>query len=421
MRQTNRRRTLSWIAAALLALAAAAFLVLTADPTPTTMESRRLFGLWRLREGLGAAGLILAALFAASFGARRETFLSVLSVMLVTGLFFGVLEGAGRAGLVHWPDLLSPSGGEASGWSRSPNIHVSGETYQDIATRHGIAHDPMPFDYATDANGFRNPPDAAPPEIIILGDSIVLGAQVARDQTMDAVLARELRLPVMQAALLGLAIQEQHDMLKEVAPDLTGKTVVQVFFEGNDLRDSRRYHSRAPEAPASKKSSFLSAIWTLLARASDPTPPWHGADYCSIADQRTLFLWTRKSFDGLMDEVPRIADAITGFKAHVEGQGGRYLLAFVPTKYRVLHPHCSFPEDSTIAVAEDHLSNLPQQLADWSEALNIPYIDLTPALSAAAAAGDIPWLWGDTHWSAAGHAAAGRALANWPALNGNLR
>jgi hypothetical protein len=48
-------------------------------------------------------------------------------------------------------------------------------------------------------------------------------------------------------------------------------------------------------------------------------------------------------------------------------------------------------------------------------------LDLTAALRAACARGDVPWFPADTHWNANGCRAAAEALADWPLVRAAIR
>lgn len=390
--------------AGLALLAAVAVLVATASMP----EPERLFGRWRLRHVALAAGLAVVAggLLCRAFG--RQILFGYVTVALTVLAFLGGLELAAALGVLG--RLLPAAGGDgaAIGWELQPGLDVSGETRQDIATRLGLDSDPIGFRFQTDGYGFRNGGD---PEgrIVVLGDSIVLGAAVPREETVAERLEALTGVPAMQAALLGLSVQEEQRMLLASGLPLAGKTVVQVVFEGNDLLDSRRWREAAetPE-PAPPRRSPLRMLWAWLVRVSNPPAAY---ETCEIGDRTHAFLWTRRSFAGVEDEVDPIVSAIAGFERELAARDARLVLVLVPTKYRVLAGLCRFPPQSIIADPERNLSDLPDRLAAWAGETGIAYLDLTPALTEAAAGGAVPWFWGDTHWNATGHAVAAEAIA----------
>ncbi|WP_146346600.1 alginate O-acetyltransferase AlgX-related protein [Phaeobacter marinintestinus] len=406
----HRRMVCVGLAAA-SALLGVAVLMTTASPSKV---EGALFGLWRLRHVLVALVLILAALSFARLARSRTALLSLWAAILPVTFFCIALELLGRFGVVDWTTLLMPpkAPGESIGWSLQPNVDVKGETGQDIAARLKLPHDPIPFAFSTDDHGFRNGQEAQG-EVIILGDSIVLGAAVPFEQTVAEVIEDDLGIPVMQAALLGLSIQAEHDMIAQADLPLEGKTVVQLLFEGNDLLDSKTYRRQATQQPSATDTtgvSIANLMWSKLVDLSNPPAKYHT---CQIGDQTYAFLWTRQSFDGVEGEFDEITQAIEDFRAMLNDKGADYRLVFVPSKYRVLESLCVFPPDSAISNRNDNLSDLPDRLPQWAATHDVSFLDLTDPLKSQAESGEIPWFWGDTHWNASGHEIAGQKIANW--------
>ncbi|MEM7318318.1 MAG: hypothetical protein AAF408_04770 [Pseudomonadota bacterium] len=412
---THRRRWLAWLLAGLLTGLCFASLVYSADPSRT---EGLMFGLWRLRHVAVAGFLLLAAVAFLCLALGRSAWLAFWSAALPVGLFCIALEGAGRLGLINWDAMLTPRNTQEQsvGWSLRPNISVQGITAQDIASRYNMPQDPIHFEFATDQYGFRNGADTDA-QIILLGDSIVLGAAVAPDQTVAEVVQDRAEVQAMQAALLGLSVQAQHDMLLSSGLPLDGKKVVQFLFEGNDLLDSNAYmaqltaSSDAGNESADKVSSSLGKLlWSKLVDLSNPPENYNS---CQIGPQTYLFLWTRRSFQGVESEFDNIVRSILEFRSKLRQAGAEYALVFVPSKYRVLHDICLFPADSAISDPQDILTVLPQQVQRFAEENGIGFLDLTAALKSTSKSGDIPWFWGDTHWNAIGHETAGREIAGW--------
>jgi lysophospholipase L1-like esterase len=96
--------------------------------------------------------------------------------------------------------------------------------------------------------------------------------------------------------------------------------------------------------------------------------------------------------------------------------GAHFLLAFVPTKLRVLRGLMTIPSNSDL-VSRRPLDDLPEQLGVWARQHDIPYLDLTPTLISAAQSGELVYLADDGHWSASGHRVVaervGAALEPW--------
>ncbi len=406
----GRRRptTLLVIAIGFLAAGIVSLVLSAADPRGPDF----LFGAWRFRDIAIAGGLFFAAAASVTAWISRVAAIAFWASVLPALVLLALLEGVGRIGLVDWSALLEPERAvsRGPGWTLQPDASVEGETYQDAATRFGVDHAPILFEFKTDQFGFRNS-DNAKADIIILGDSIVLGALVPKTLTVDSIVAEALKTPVAQAALLGISIQRQHEMLLESGIPLDGRRVVQFFFEGNDLLDSFGYrNAEVDRTAAANQRSLLKLIWSPLVRLTS-----RPGDYssCNIGDQTYYFIWARNSFEGRMDEFGPISASILTFKQRIEDVGGEYALVFVPTKYRVLHKQCEFPESSLISDPNEQLSDLPNTVRNWAEAAGIDFLDLTDALQSRAAAGMSPWFWGDTHWNVDGHMIAGEAIADW--------
>jgi hypothetical protein len=408
---TNRRRIafgFVLIGGALTGLLV--WLLAAEQPTP-----QLLFGRFRFREFALIILLALSLGGLACLSAGRQILVGYLACLIPLGLIIVFAESLSRIGLLDLETLLSPAAAAEEpgpGWTLQPNIVVTGETRQDIAVRYGLQNDPIPFEFKTDAYGFRNEPGSKG-EIVILGDSIVVGAAVPAEATIAEVVEERVGRPVVQAALLGTSIQRQHEFLIGSGLPLEGRKVIQFLFEGNDLLDSRN-HRIAPDDQAAgaspRDTSFLRFLWTRLVRLTNPEAPYHS---CDIAGQVYAFLWTQQSFADLEGEVEPITQAISDFRSELETVGADYALVFVPTKYRVLHELCTFPPASKIAHPADNLSGTPTYLAAWASEAAISFLDLTPQLKAAARAGEIPWFWGDTHWNEVGHRVAGEAVARW--------
>ncbi|UXX81711.1 alginate O-acetyltransferase AlgX-related protein [Roseovarius pelagicus] len=405
-----RHRGTAAILSALLAVGSIAALVLSVSDFAS---EDMLFGLWRMRHVAFATGLMILAIASACYARGAGAWLGFLASVIPVCLLLIVMELAGRMGLVNWAALLSPIPAQAEtvGWSLRPDISVQGQTGQDIAARLGLPHDPIPFDFRADEYGFRNG-DELGGNFIFLGDSIILGAAVPVDETIAEVTEDILKEPVMQAALLGLSIQGQHDMLRASGLPLAGRTVVQFLFEGNDLLDSHAYRHQEDRSAHEEtgERSLGKLVWEKLVTLSNPAARYYT---CMIDGQNVAFLWTRRSFDGVEGEVAHIATAIRDFRAELRRQDANYALVFVPTKYRVLEAQCSYPHSSPIANADANLSSLPGELKQFTDDENVRFIDLTPPLMSAAQKGVLPWFWGDTHWNSTGHATAGKTIAEW--------
>ena len=390
-------------------------LVLSADATPT--YGRRLFGLWRMRDVVLAGALFVVAGGFLAAAASRHALLAFVAAGMGVGGTFAMLEAAGALGLVSWPALLAPRASEL-GTRPVPHLDVAGTTFQDTASRWGLPSDPMPFRYRTDRHGFRNDIDRAHSDVYLLGDSVLVSVLVPFPQTVAPRLEGTIGRPVMQVALIGKSAQEVQQLFRDAGVEVRGRLVIQFVFEGNDLRDSKRFREGATgAAPASFAERTLTQQLVLaLQRLTQPVAGAAALRTCTVGDQTYTFLWEREAFAGVEGEATVVSDSLLRFGAEIRAAGGEFGVVFVPTKLRILGPLCRFPAGSALADLASHLGPLRDHLRAWSERSGVKLLDLTEPLLGAARMGRIPWFWGDTHWNAEGHAVAAEALAAWEPL-----
>ncbi len=411
-----RTRLLAALAA--LALCALAALLLIATVEDVASHSRRFFGLWRTRHIVFALALItLALLFISAAVSRRMLFgaLAALVSLATTGV---ALELVGLAGIVRWPAVFAPRE-LVIGRKPEANTRVSGTSSQDTATAWGLPSEPMPFEYVTDRRGYRNQPDRADAEVYLLGDSMLVAALVPFERTLVARLEALLGAPTVQVALIAISPQEAIARFRETKLDPRGRLILQFILEGNDLLDSFIYrNARLPSAQRATRSFWERTLLKqlevrLLQLLSPRVDPVAAKRSCAINGQQYTFFWVRDSFAGFEGEEAHIEAALELFAGEVRSAGGTFAVVFVPSKFRVLGPLCTWPPGSDLIDLSANLSPFRDGIVAWSARSGVPVLDLTQALSGVARTGAIPWLWGDTHWNADGHAAAARAIAAW--------
>jgi len=348
--------------------------------------------------------------------------------LYAVGTVWLLLELAGASGLVSYKDRLGGPRKFALGFTLAPDRDVRGETQQDTAYTWGLDAEPIPYHFETDRHGLRNAEHHTEADVYLLGDSIVVGALVPFDETVTAELASTLGLDVMNVALLSIGPQQQHELFRKLDLPVEGRLVVQFIFEGNDQKDSHAYRTKGrTESGEKRRRSPAEKLWRRsLTRNVLELVKSDGRDYARMIEERTCdiggqlhtFHYARHQVRGLDDEAEHITAALDAFGDDVRDTGGRYVVAFVPTKLRVLSPVCDFPEASDLPDADEHLGPLREQIIAWGAESGVPVLDLTPPLQVAAETGRIPWFWGDTHWNAEGHRVAATALAGWPPLRG---
>jgi hypothetical protein len=407
------------IGAALAAFVLAAIvLAIGADTTPTNLDSRRLFGLWRARHALAALALIVAGIACLARASSRDAARTVLTAAATTCIALAALEGLGRAGVIPWQRIFAPAFGDlgALGTAPLPNQDVKGHSRKDTASVWGIPSEPIGFHYRTERRGFRNQPDRDTADVFLIGDSVLVGALVPFEQTLVSRLESMLQRPVLQVALINTAPQTMIAHFKKAGFDVRERLVLQFVFEGNDLGDSAALQpERAARIAAIVESkSLFDHAWRLLSTSSEPTLGVARTRSCTIGPSTYTFFWTAEHFAGLEAQGSVITGALEAFGDELKAQGARYAVVIVPTKLRVLAPSCpQWPAGSELVDWRRHLSPLRDHVLAWGRDRGVPVLDLTPSLEASARAGTIPWFDTDTHWNSHGHEVAARAIAEW--------
>lgn len=401
-----------------LLVLAAGLLFVTAEPA---YLGRKLFGLWTTRWMLIAVGLGLVAFVMFLRAISRDAAISATITIVLIGFVWVLAEGAGHVGVISYQDMFRGRlDGPALGTVPAPNTHVSGETYMDTATGWGFGSDPIPFDYQTNAAGFRNVPDRTDADVYLLGDSILVSALTKFEDTLTARVETLTGKRTMTVALIGISPLSEHIIFRQGKFPVDGRLVLQFIFEGNDLRDTATERaareSKAKTGPSFRERSLTQQVILLLQRLTQPVVASAPRRTCTIDDQRYTFFWVRDSFAGHEGEMKSIAAGILDFKKEIEAAGGRYAMVFVPSKLRVLREACTFPADTDFDPIEDHLSPLPEMVRALAETNGIPLLDLTAPLVAQTKKRPVPWFWGDTHPNSEGHRVMAEAVAGWSVM-----
>lgn len=413
---TRRRSAFATVGLACL-VGAALVLIIGADTSPTTLDTRRLFGLWRARHAGLAGGLGVLGIASLVALRSRPGAWSIVHAVVIAALAFGVLELAGRVGLVSWERVFNRQFGDLGslGVAPQPSVDLRGTSRMDTGSIWGMKTNPMPYHFKTDRRGFRNDPHRDEADVYLIGDSMLVGALVPFEKTLVARTEAVIERPVMQVALINTAPQTmQHIFLEQRLP-LNGRTVVQFVFEGNDLLDT----SHLQQGPGKGRSanwqtkSLLDLSWQVVSTLTEPTLGIARTRSCTIRDEIYTFYWTRPSFAGVEAMAPVITEHMQTFRKAVEAQGGRYMAVLIPSKLRALAPQCTWPEHSELRDVPRHLGPMRDHLVQWGRHAGVPVLDLTETLQAASREGRIPWMTLDTHWSEAGHEQAAQALATW--------
>jgi hypothetical protein len=283
------------------------------------------------------------------------------------------------------------------------------------------------WDVNYDRNGFRNDLDLNSADLAVIGDSFVEETTISTAQLMTSRLAHLENKVVANLGQYGYGPLEEMAVLKRYALPLYPRTVLWMFYEGNDLKDVIHYRNVTAEShkrpgywagfrERSFTSNALAQIYFRLRPALRPSGIRHsGVMKNSDGNDLTVyFLYSSPPFSnedlGAIDETTRTIAAASKL---CEGQGVRLIVVFIPTKFRVYHSFCQFPRESDCS--RWVLNDLPDRLRKAVEAVSpqIGYLDLTANLVDAVGKGDTPYYSDDDHWTPAGHEIAAEATHNY--------
>lgn len=306
-----------------------------------------------------------------------------------------------------------------------PNSHFQGvQRGGDIAFYVDIP-DPndYPFDVRTDSLGFRNDQDFQSAPVVVIGDSFIEATTVAFDDILTSQLRRELGKPVVNLGQIWYGPQQELVVLERYALPLKPEVCVWAFFEGNDLSDFRRYEQMKANWPAFAASlhSFrqraflrnsLLAAFQLLGRPGNRDSGDTIRGDCGPGERPMYFYYRSQT---LSEEDQRtLVDVERVFRRAFEicqQHGVQFVVAFVPTKYRVYRDFCSFSERSVYRFWQPN--PLPTLMQTMLEGISseISYVDLTGPLVEATASGVQTYFSDDTHWTNEGNKVAAQAIA----------
>lgn len=277
-----------------------------------------------------------------------------------------------------------------------------------------------------DRNGFRNPRDLETAELVVIGDSYIEG-YITPDESLITTRLSELQgTAVANLGHSGYGPQQELAVLRRFGLPLKPKTVVWAFFEGNDFSDAERFETKRHWSSSDRWYDFWQNFWfrsltrnvsALLLRPDQQCVPDHSiaefqAEFRDSAHRATTVFFASTE----VAHVSRLAlrnavDPIIHAAELCRALGIRFLVAFVPEKFRVYHDlgNVSLTTD---AIRQWRISDLHDQMQQLLAELdsNIEYVDLTPALKAASRAGIPTYLPDDTHWTDAGNRVAAEVI-----------
>ncbi|OGX38575.1 MAG: hypothetical protein A3C53_04320 [Omnitrophica WOR_2 bacterium RIFCSPHIGHO2_02_FULL_68_15] len=383
--------------------------------------------------------------------------------MLGAALAVALIEGAARRD----PDWLPPqiAAGlhpSAPAWSAvfmlDPRTGVRLRPSRRVIIQPSPDH--RPYWLVTDAQGFRNPQDSPRADVVAVGDSMTEGVGVPDEQTWVRVLEQtsgwsvanlgtrghELSMKLATLGVYGLpkrpriALLEYLDDIgwrdaatgqraERLAPDHLPQmirawqdelasaqrqdarrrrpylvTCALVKMAGAALRDlvtgaaGRQARREEQEMARRTTTVFLGGRPVRLA-----VPP---GDLEDLAVRSREFLRRHPDW-------PRFQEHLLRLRQRCAAQGTRLVLVVIPDPLPLYLPLIAdqLPPHDALRAAVTHVDAHAELLAAFCREHDMPCIDVTPALRAAAARGEPLCFPVDVHWDAAGHRLIGQEIA----------
>ncbi|WP_447599085.1 alginate O-acetyltransferase AlgX-related protein [Nitrospira sp. Nam80] len=275
-----------------------------------------------------------------------------------------------------------------------------------------------------DRHGFRNNRDLSQADIVVIGDSYI-EAPMTPDAALATTLLSQLQgKTVANLGNSGYGPQQELGVLKRFGLGLRPEAVVWAFFEGNDFSNAEQYDVSkkmlSGENPYWQDFWFRSFSRNLLAlyfrsmkdcRPSTSIQQYKGEFRDQTNAATPVFFASSEVVTPSEDEMKTVSEYILEAYRLCRQQEIRFLVAFVPEKYRVYHDLSNF-EFGTEELRSWKVNDLPSRLKQilTASAPDIEYLDLTPALKAESGKGIATYLPDDTHWTPVGHRVAAEAI-----------
>lgn len=282
-------------------------------------------------------------------------------------------------------------------------------------------------DVRWDRNGFRNVEHLEKADLVIVGDSFVESPLVALEEIASTRLARELGVAVLNLGQSGYGAEQELIVLKRLGLPARPNVVVWMLYEGNDFGDYVAYHKIkaqgvgqwAANQETFWKRSFSRSLLTWVAQRTRQGAVWNalGARLYGTLTPSGPWQGGNMYFSHNRQLSPTDhPEAVEGTKACIRkahetcaAKGIEFLLVFAPEQFRVYHD--LLQANSSSQISGWRINDLPNRFRDWARGEGIAYVDLTPALHRAAAAGTLVYFLDDPHWTAEGNAVVGETLA----------
>jgi lysophospholipase L1-like esterase len=334
-----------------------------------------------------------------------------------------------RATLRQWPTLPTANVHYA-------NVDFFGWHFGDLASMTGERRhrEIRRIRYQTDAAGFRNspPPDDAPFDLVVLGDSFSVGTGTSQAEIFANQLARQANLKVLNLSISASGPWAQFMYLRDQIPKRNirqGAPLIWVLYTGNDLidpygplEDPEIPWADAVTAQQIEAANFrrLSPLGQALHQLRSPGTNQHLVTEVSLPSDPQPLLFYKLNVpvaDWSPDDVrnraefPFLERTVAAVKAFANERSFPVRMFILPCKEEIYgwllegkEPWSVRRQKSSFAVAVERLA----------AANHIECVDLKPGLFAAAERefqqGQLLWWHDDTHINPAGHAAVANLL-----------
>jgi hypothetical protein len=287
----------------------------------------------------------------------------------------------------------------------------------------------------SDAEGFCNRPErAARPlaDVILIGDSFTWCVGVGPEMAAAAAFEDVTGLKTLTLGVPGIGPWEYLQIYRRFGAKRQPKIVVMNLYEGNDLRDIRRFEEfratgrqRKREAIggpfawsyalAFTKAAIEEQIRKLRDRNRDDFRYEVQAEGRTIsmnvgnADQDELasaYAMAAGRLDPSLYEGP-----LKAFAELARAEGFRPVLAYIPSAYTAYARSVRFADEKAGRAVREMSEKQRTWLAANAPRLGLPFVDMTPSFRRAAETGLLTHFPANMHLTPAGHKVAAEALA----------
>ncbi len=318
--------------------------------------------------------------------------------------------------------------GDELPFERPPHLHWEGWSRGDLRMD---KQDPDPSSqrvtFVTDLQGFRNSEDRTQADLVFLGDSFTEAGSVAEEDTFVRQTAESLGWTARNLGRSGYTPPVELVVLARYALPCRPRAVVWQIAESNDLEEAVHYLKWVAAGRPAVFSVGLDPLnaweqfspsWRLFRRLRTPKPwPLRGTfrdRTGQVHEIRFLEMPSRAQSPLEHPGWPVMERSLREGAQLLRDRKIPLLLVLIPMKARGMGPSVELDAElqKKLGSSWDLLESqtLAAQLKTLCQELEVTFLDTTPALRSAAAAGEVVYLPFDTHLAPAGHQVVSAAL-----------